>query len=76
MVALLPKDEGQAEYYPMIPNYFDDYEKAFDYMNELIAIDKQQIFKQPKGEKPLRVSLGEMDIELWVISRTDELLTN
>ena len=35
-----------------------------------------QIFKQPKGEKPLRVSLGEMDIELWVISRTDELLTN
>ena len=32
MVALLPKDEGQAEYYPMIPNYFDDYEKAFDYM--------------------------------------------
>ena len=53
-----------------------DYDAAFEEFNQHIAELQEQIFKRPKGEKPLRASLQFGDLELWIITRTKELLTN
>jgi hypothetical protein len=53
-----------------------DYDTAFDVFNRHIAELQEQIFKRPKGEKPLRASLQFGDLELWIVTRTTDLITN
>lgn len=74
MVVMLPKEDEELQVLAM-PAYFEDYAMAFEYINELIAEERDQVLKQPKGEKPVKVSLNDMFLELWIINRADELLT-
>lgn len=75
MVVELPTSDETGHSMLSEPAHFTDYGDAFDAVNELVVNDgNKQLFKQPKGENPLRVTLSDRDVELWVISRTDELL--
>lgn len=71
MVVILPKENGDNNYFEL-PNLFNDFDEAFDYMNELISEEDRQM-NRPRSAGPLRVSLKDTDVELWVISRTSEL---
>ena len=73
MVVRLPKDDGFLinEQSPLM----GDYDHAFEEFNNEISQDHDQHFKQPKGEKPLRAVLSDKVVELWVITRNDELFT-
>jgi|GEM_PF-7039511 len=73
MVVQLPKENQRGDITIGEPIYFDDYNKAFDCFNELAAAEQMQL-RQPKGTRPLRAALEYVDMELWVIKRTTELL--
>jgi hypothetical protein len=49
------------------------YEDAFDLFNEMISQEGKQLFKMPLREPPLRAALSDVDIELWIVNRADEL---
>ncbi len=55
-------------------DHFPDYSSAFDAFNEAIATQGQQLFKQPKFERPLRAVLENENVELWIVNRTNELI--
>ncbi len=74
MVVSMPKDGSTSiDGFHPLHNSYDD---AFEIFNGLVAMESEQLFKQPKGEKPLRVVLKNEVVELWVISRSSENLTN
>lgn len=72
MVIFMQKDQ-----YPdfTASQLFNDYDSAFDAFNHHIAELQAQLFTRPRGEKPLRAALQLGDLELWVITRTKDLIT-
>jgi hypothetical protein len=77
MVLEIPKEETENIYrYSDEAPQFADFDAAFDYLNRLVAIEGQQVFKQPRSPRPIAVALSDRTIELWCIKRTDDLLTD
>lgn len=69
----LPKDDSMT-WWEENAVLYDEYEWAFDAFNERLTKEGQQVFRMPKGNPPLRAGLKDVNIELWVITRTDELV--
>lgn len=74
VVRLLKSDTAFSKSPFEFPDMFDDYDQAFDRFNQIVSEEKEQEFRQPKGEQPLRASLQYEDVELWIISRTTDLV--
>lgn len=75
MVVELPKNDDQYGITLDEAVIFDDYDLAFDMLNQKIAEESGQMFKRPRLKHPLRAALAYRNIELWVVKRTDELIT-
>ena len=73
MVVQLPKENETGDITIGEPAFFSDFDMAFDFFNEMAAQEGMQL-KQPKISKPLRMALKYVNVELWVIKRTDELV--
>lgn len=56
----------------MDTEYFEEYDKAFDCLNEIIAEDGMQL-KPIKAVKPLKVAMRCCNVELWIIKRETQL---
>ena len=55
---------------------FQDYNQAFDCLNEKMAEEGQQLFKRPRLNHPIRAALSDRNIELWIIRRSEELINS
>lgn len=73
MVVELHKDEQFSDAWLNDATTFTNFDSAFDYFNEKASVELPQI-KQPKSAQPLRASLSDRFLELWVISRTAEFV--
>jgi len=74
MVVELPQNSEMGDTWLSDPLHFSDYGDAYDALNENVVNDGNKQLKQPKGENPVRVALSDRILELWVISRSGELL--
>lgn len=76
MVVILPKENGNPTRKITLPRLFDDYEDAWDYMDELIAetANPTQPMPLPNRRIALRVETDDANVELWIINRVGEEL--
>jgi hypothetical protein len=75
MVVQLPKENSSGHITIGEMAFFEDYNKAFDCLNALAAAEGMQL-KQPRKDSPIRVALHYINVELWVVKRTEELFKN
>lgn len=73
MVVVLPKDEAAHDVHQV--GIKSDYDDAFQLLNSYLSEHTEQVFERPRREKPLRYSLTAEYVELWIITRTNDLTT-
>lgn len=74
MVVELPKQNIESGNFQVNEaKEFSDYKEAFDHMNKAISKERQQMVFRPRFNEPLRVALENMDIELWIVRREDQI---
>lgn len=78
-VVVLPRDEENI-YNQLNGNgtsVYTDYDSAFDGFNAAVTdVGGEQLYRQPRGEQPLRAVTKDYYVELWVITRTAEPIKN
>lgn len=75
MVVELPKENEMSNTWLNEPGVFNDFNQAFDALNEKLSEEGQQLFKRPRLNVPMRIALKDRIIELWVIRRQQTFTT-
>jgi hypothetical protein len=73
MVVQLPKNDDSPGIFLEEGIMYNDYDLAFDAFNERLSQEQMQI-KRPRLKHPLRASLSDSNMELWIVKRSDELV--